>query len=90
MCMYVTLQLGLFVEGAGTLALKLTARSQDQDIEKSSTQMDREEVRKARKSATKFDHDRECGTCASLALLHINEVVQVASWDLLHGLGCET
>ena len=42
-CMHAALQLELFVEGAGTLALKL-------DIEKSSTQIDKEEVRKSRQS----------------------------------------
>ena len=39
-CMYAALQLGLFVEGAGAVARKFIAHSQDQDFEMGSTQMD--------------------------------------------------
>ena len=67
--MYAALQLGLFAEGAGTMALKLTARSQDQDIEKSSMQMDREEMRKARRASLAIRNEQ------TLYALHKNSGV---------------
>ena len=86
-CMSVDLQLGLFVEGAATLALKLTARSQDQDIEKSSTQnmgggaqseAIGQELRVRDSTSDRpqplekqFDHDRDCATYASLAIRNV-------------------
>eukprot|EP00971_Amphidinium_carterae_P121129 2399239-Amphidinium_carterae.2 len=65
-CLYVALQLGLFVNGECSLVVDAESRDADADIEKTSTVLDRDQVRKAQQSckntfefACTWLHDRE-------------------------------